>query len=278
MPAWTVDNAVALCVASCLLLIAGAGCAPDITETDFYSLHPEQLDPQAEPVELAALSEQGLQFRALARDWLHYGSNTVWIEVSLDRRPVSEGRLTVTPGWITEARSLVFPLARSATVATDVEGRFEGQPFFLQPVDEEGSWTVAIDYDVLGRQGKLAFPVDVEPELWVQHVEGQEAYYVSWLSPASPATGRDELELALHCLTDEGFASIEDAAIELYPYMDMGSGDGHSTPYEAPQHVGDGLYRGTVNFIMSGGWDMTVFVQRPGAEADTVIFRGFTVR
>lgn len=277
MPAWTAER-VAARFAACLLLLAGAGCAPDITETDFYSLHPEQLDPQLDAVELAARSEQGLDFRLLAPEPLGIGANTVWIEVSHGGRPVSEGRLTVTPGWVTEARALVFPLARSAAEATDVEGRFESLPFFLQPAGEEGNWTVAVDYDVRGRLGSLEFAADVEPDLWVQHVQAQQAYYVSWLSPASPATGRDDFELALHRLTSAGFVPIEDAAIDLYPYMDMGGGDGHSTPYTAPQHAGDGLYRGSVNFIMSGGWDMTVFVRRPHAEADTVEFRGFTVR
>ncbi len=62
--------------------------------------------------------------------------------------------------------------------------------------------------------------------------------------------------------------------LDLYPYMDMGAGEGHSTPFLAPTHVGDGHYRGEVNFIMSGGWDMTV--RMSGGEE--VIFKGFTVR
>ncbi|NND69985.1 MAG: hypothetical protein HKN43_00240, partial [Rhodothermales bacterium] len=76
---------------------------------------------------------------------------------------------------------------------------------------------------------------------------------------------------------EQGFIPVTDAQIDLYPYMDMGAGEGHSTPFEKPVHIGDGEYRGMVNFIMAGGWDMTVYVQRPLSAPDTVLFQGFIV-
>ena len=57
----------------------------------------------------------------------------------------------------------------------------------------------------------------------------------------------------------------------------MGADQGHSTPYEAPVHTSNGRYKGSVNFIMSGGWDMTVFIQHTDMARDTVKFNGFIV-
>ena len=259
------------------LLLLGAGCAPDITETDFYREHPEETDPRETFVELGTQSDGGMTFRLLAPDSIRIGHSTVWIEAAQGETPVSSGRFTITPRWVNETRTLISPLAAALATTTEVEGRFEGVPFFLQPAGENGHWMLHIEYEAGGRQGTLMFPIGVTPDLWVQHVEEAEDYYVSWVQPVRPATGNAVFEVALHCLTDEGFVPIEGAVLDLYPYMDMGAGEGHSTPYEAPAHVRDGAYRGTVNFIMSGGWDMTVYVRRPGAPADTVIFKGFTV-
>ncbi len=260
-----------------VLLAFGAGCAPDITETDFFQGHPEVMELGDAFVELGRQTEGGLTFRLMAPDSIRIGHSTVWIEVSQGGAALSSGRFTMTPHWVTEARTLVAPLSEASATAGEIDGRFEGVPFFLQPVGEEGRWELHVEYEAGGRKGMLVFPVEVAPDVWVQHVEGTPAYYVSWLQPVRPVTGNDVFEVALHHLTDRGFAPIENAVLDLYPYMDMGAGEGHSTPYERPRSLRNGAYRGSVNFIMSGGWDMTVYVQRPGMPADTVVFRGFTV-
>ena len=258
-------------------LLLSAGCAPDITETEFFREHPEETDPSETFVELGQQTDGALTFRLLAPDSLHIGHSTVWIEASQGETPVSTGRFTLTPTWETGTRVLVSPEASASAAATEVDGRFEGIPFFLQPVGEDGYWMLYVEYEAGGQQGILPFPVDVVPDLWVQHVDEAGDYFVSWVQPVRPSTGNATFELTLNRLTDAGFAPIEGAVLDLYPYMDMGAGEGHSTPYEAPVHIRDGAYRGMVNFIMSGGWDMTVYVQRPGVPADTVVFKGFTV-
>ena len=63
---------------------------------------------------------------------------------------------------------------------------------------------------------------------------------------------------------------------DLYPYMDMGGGDGHSTPYD-DFTAEDGRYRWMVDFIMSGGWEMTVTLTPPGESQQTFRFVGYTV-
>jgi hypothetical protein len=89
--------------------------------------------------------------------------------------------------------------------------------------------------------------------------------------------GNNTFEVAVHRWTGADFVPVSDATASLSPYMDMGGGDGHSTPFTPPQALGGGRYRASVDFIMSGGWEMTVGLARPGAPAATVRFLGFTV-
>ena len=72
-------------------------------------------------------------------------------------------------------------------------------------------------------------------------------------------------------------AAVDGATVELYPYMDMGGGDGHSTPHSGPEALDGGRYGWDVNFIMSGGWEMTVTLSPPGEVDRVATFIGYTV-
>ncbi len=257
-----------------LVMLLVAGCAPDITDTDFFREHPMETDPDDTSMELGILEDGSLLIRLTASDSLRTGINTLWAEVTADHSPVSDADLTLLPQWIAAERTIVPPIDAGKLAITDTPGRFIGTPLFVQPQDERGVWQLQIIYAAGGKSGEAVLPVQIKPSLWVQYT-GE--YYVSWIQPVRPETGLDEIEFGLHRLTDDGFMPLEDATLDLYPWMDMGAGQGHSTPYEAPVYMRDGRYRGSVNFIMSGGWDMTVFIQRPGMPRDTIDFNGFVV-
>ena len=254
-----------------------AGCAPDITETDFFQEHPEEVDPASLYVEIGSQVQDGLTFRVLAPEEINVGYSTVWVEVANDNGPITTGDITIVPVWVSASNALISPFANKQAAFDDEFSRFTATPFFLQPAEEAGAWELHVDYAISGAAGTLVFTIDVAEDIWVQHVEDPDAYYVSWVLPVRPTTGNDVIQFALHRLTTAGFVPVEDAILDLYPYMDMGAGEGHSTPFEAPVHEGNGIYTGQINFIMSGGWDMTAYVQRSPARQDTVVFKGFTV-
>ena len=262
---------------ACAGLIWLSGCAPDISETEFFREHPEAVDTGSNFIELGQASSDGLTFRLLAPEALHVGYSTVWIEILQEGTQVTTGSVDVTPVWERGAKILVSPFSVVSASKLEEERRFEAHPFFLQPMGEEGLWELHVDYNAAGKNGTVVFNVDVDDDIWVQHVDRENDYYVSWVLPVQPETGNDVIQFALHRLTDSGFTPVEDADIDLYPYMDMGAGEGHSTPFEAPVHSGAGFYTGQINFIMSGGWDMTAFIKRSGEPKDTVVFKGFTV-
>ena len=258
-------------------IVSFHGCAPDISETEFFREHPEAVDVGSNVIELGQANSEGLSLRLLAPEKPHIGYSTVWVEILENGVEVSAGSVDVTPIWSNQIQALVPPFSTVSASKMNEDRRFEVSPFFLQPVDQDGQWELHVDFTVASKSGTVVFQVDVDEDIWVQHVNGDGGYYVSWVLPERPTTGNDVIQFALHRLTDSGFTPVEDAEFDLYPYMDMGAGEGHSTPFEAPVHSGNGLYTGQVNFIMSGGWDMTAYINRSAAEQDTVVFKGFTV-
>jgi hypothetical protein len=263
-----------------ILLLLAAGCAPDITETDFYSRHPDEPIGGSELVTIGSASVAGYSVEVLSESDLHIGPNTLLVEITSGGQPVVSGSVSARALWSSNVRDLEPPFGHDeASVAND-DDRFELNVYFLEPVGEEGQWTLEIGVDGTESAGSSRIDVTVDPDMWVQYSDGSgpdDGYYLSWIQPVEPKTGETPLEFAIYRLTDTGFVPVTDATLDLYPYMDMGGGEGHSTPYEAPVHTGQGLYRGSVNFIMAGGWDMTVFVNEHGRD-ETIVFEGFTVR
>ena len=259
-----------------LLAVILYGCAPDITETEFFRGHPSG-DTGGSLIALGGITTGGLTFNVLAEDSLHFGHSPLLIEVVQGTDTLSSGSITVSSRWVTEDRILDMPDGDLVS-STNEEGQFETEAFFLQPSGEDGSWELVIDYDAAGVSGTVEMSVDVKPDIWIQYVGGSGDYYVSWEKPEDPSTGNDDFEVSIIRITEDGLVPVTGAQIDLYPYMDMGAGEGHSTPFEPPVHTSDGHYKGMVNFIMSGGWDMTLYVTLDGAaEPDTVAFTGFIV-
>ena len=57
-----------------------AGCAPDITETDFFSRHPEPSETSQGDLLLAEHNEGAVSIRVLSTDGLKWGLNSLTVE------------------------------------------------------------------------------------------------------------------------------------------------------------------------------------------------------
>lgn len=68
------------------------------------------------------------------------------------------------------------------------------------------------------------------------------------------------------------FPPVENAVLEIYPYMDMGGGSGHSTEFTAPEAEGSGYYEGSINYSMSGTWTTSVTLTAGDATLPEVVF------
>ncbi len=258
-----------------------AGCVPDdVTSYDFKSLQPPY-DPPEEVgnVLIGEQSVNGLDLKLYIEKGAHTGYNRLFFSIAEGGTQVTEAQLSISGICELADQTIQVPVENPASTTANAEGLFEGSAFFLSDTPDTGTWTIGVNLETAnGKQAEATFTPVVKESLWMQRFEADGAqYFVSWVSPGRPVTGENPFEVALHRQEANTLTSVPNAVVDLYPYMDMGGGDGHSTPYEPPVHTGDGRYTGTVNFVMSGGWDMTVYINRPGHPIDTVLFEGYTV-
>jgi len=246
-----------------LLLLLVAGCAPDIAETDFYKMHPQPGDHASDDVVLLDHSEAGTQLTLVAEEALGWGFNRFRIEAST-------GWQSFTPALVYETPTRIWRSPLQPTVSEE-----SGVVYAVPPLEESGDWIFEVEGSTTAGPISVRTAVSVAEDIWVRPDEAT-GLLVAWVGPTTPMTGNDTFEVALYRWQNGQFEAVTDASIDLYPYMDMGGGEGHSTPYSAPVHIGEGHYRGDVNFIMSGGWDMTVRITLDGQTRD-IVFAGFTV-
>lgn len=259
-----------------LLLLAVAACVPDgLTDYDFRALQP---DPPADEltgeVEVGSATDNGLTVTLTAlRGGPHLGYVRLGVAVAEAGRPVTSGTVTLSASPSSgPAAGAVLPVERPT--GADAEGVFRGAAFLLTPDTTARAFTVRAVVQANGKTADVTFPVEARRDLWMQPAGG---LLVSWVDPLRPVVGENRYAVAVHRWTGAAFEAVDGAAADLYPFMDMGGGDGHSTPYGDFEALGGGRYAWTLDFIMSGGWEMTVFVTPPGGARETARFVGYTV-
>ena len=265
-----------------LASMAATGCLPEnLTGYDYKSLQPpptESVDKGYIPVGQQVSGDLTVDLSIY--NGAHTGYNHVQftIESAALGGPISNATVEIK-GTMFDSEGLLPPRETPATdveFSSDVAPVYAGGLFFLPPAPGAGDFTLDLFVSLPGGdRHELSFDLDVEESIWMQRIEDANGpLYVSWVDPMKPVVGVNEFVVALH--RDAGYELVSDASLDLFPYMDMGAGEGHSTPYEAPVFSA-GQYRGTVNFIMAGGWDMTVFVDGAGLPRSEARFPGYTV-
>lgn len=267
-----------------LILVVSAfvtlsGCSPDISETEFYKLHPdpEALNPP-DVMTLGTVASGAYQIVLGARSAPYAGRNQLLFRIAKSGAQVNTAEIEI----VSTRADLSAPVPSQAIEQStaDEDGWMPAHALFLQRKGADTDWRLDVTVRVEGDTLPVGFDVTVRDSLWLQEfVDGAsgDVYYVTWIDPLRPETGDADFELAVFRESAGEIVGVDNGTMDLHPYMDMGAGEGHSTPYEAPTAKSGGFYRGRVNFIMSGGWDMTVFLRLPGLPEEEIIFAGFTV-
>lgn len=259
------------------------GCVPEeLTDYDFKELQP----PSTLPVDKGnvLIGEQeiaGTRVALYIDKGAHTGLNQIGVML-LDAgtgHAYTDALVQLEPVYTVDGEAVNVHFENPATTTANEEGFFEGSAFFLPASPAAGTFSLQISFEISTTQkGQVTFPLDVEESIWMQRLETANGrYFVSWVHPARPTVGKNVFEVAIHEAIAGGYAPLNNARLDLYPYMDMGGGDGHSTPFEAPQYVQEGLYRGAVDFIMAGGWEMTVYINMENNNRESVRFVGYRV-
>ena len=255
------------------LIFVQAGCIPeDITGYDFKQHQPPL--PPTEIIDYVAVGQVTLDGRTIdvsIRRGGHAGYNSV--------RFFTRGGVPPTVRLWAERGATRMPDAPQGDarwVATGEGWRTEGGVFLL-PTQRETPERFRLGVHAVG-SGTTQW-LDIEAALIPRHDAAETAVgrvHISWVEPGIPTVGQDVLTLWLHQEDSGTFTALEGAVFGLYPYMDMGGGDGHSTPFTLPTDRSGGRYVGEINFIMSGTWELSGTI---GLTSETVpfVFDGFTV-
>jgi len=139
---------------------------------------------------------------------------------------------------------------------------YVGSSTFIMPSDM-GNWTFSVMVEQSGKVMDTAtFTIDVkakqEARLFnFKSALNNDTYFVALKEPMSPEIGMNDFEVMVYKReTMMSFPPATDLKIEIEPEMPS---MGHGSPNnEHPTHIADGLYRGKVNFTMSGYWKVNM--------------------
>lgn len=138
-----------------------------------------------------------------------------------------------------------------------------------------GSWTVDVNIHnhLTDKEGSLTIPFTVaEPakstikSFTAAHDGGK--YFVALIEPSAPKVGINDMEIAIYKKTSMmDFPADSSLSVVLTPEMPS---MGHGSPNNVnPVHIGNGHYKGKVNFTMTGLWKLNMDYMAGAAVADT---------
>lgn len=154
-------------------------------------------------------------------------------------------------------------------------GLFPCGVVFIMP-STSGNWTVKVQVTNQAKAGAFTFPVTVvEPakstmkSFTAQHDGGK--YFVAMMGLAKPKVGINDFELAIFKKeTMMSYPAVNNFSIALTPEMPT---MGHGSPNNVnPVSVGNGHYKGKVNFTMTGLWKLNLDFMVGAAVADSTQF------
>ncbi len=192
---------------------------------------------------------------------LFTGFNKLYIKIEDEQSsPVSDIELSLLPEMDMGMHRHGCPV--NPPEYRNTSSLFEAAAVFTMP-SVDGDWRI----HVLLNDDTVSFPVEVHD--FETKVVGSfsgldgEKYVLSLCRPAHWNVGLNDITFTLH--RQEGpfaYPEVLDAIIEMTPEMPS---MGHGSPNNVhPVSIGNGYYKGVVNFTMTGDWRMHLKVSRNG--------------
>lgn len=165
---------------------------------------------------------------------------------------------------------------------TPVNGVFPGAVAFVMPTSTDGSWnlSVMVHNHKNDKEGTAVFNITVDnpstPLMSVFTAATPDAskLVLSLVEPTAPKVGMNDIEFTIHRKeTMMSWPADSGYTIEITPEMPS---MGHGSPNNVnPVHIGNGHYKGKVNFTMTGEWKVNVLVKKDGVAVSNNAF--FTI-
>lgn len=152
-----------------------------------------------------------------------------------------------------------------------INGIFAGAVAFVMPTSTDGTWklNVAVHNHSTDKEGTASLDITVDnPTPSVMSVftatsADASKLVLSLVEPVSPKVGMNDIEFTLHRKASMmSWPADSTYTIEITPEMPS---MGHGSPNNVnPTHIGNGHYKGKLNFTMTGEWKVNVLVKKDG--------------
>jgi hypothetical protein len=211
----------------------------------------------------------GTKTELWAKEDLFTGYNNLFVALydSITNEQIVESHVHLTPtmtmmGGMQHSCPVINPESEDAA-----NGLFPAVSVFTMPSGEMGTWSIQIRVHnhVNEKFGNANFPVDVKnpatPRMKSFQTESGRKIFVSYNFPDATKIGINDIEVAVFEMANGfEFPLVEDYQISLEPEMPSME---HGSPNNVNPTVDtDGLYRGKVNFTMSGDWRLHLTIRR----------------
>lgn len=223
-------------------------------------------DEGTPPEEFVTITTQNinqLKYTVYALDSLKTGHNEIYIAVTNGQGDeVTIQEPVVSPLMYMKNKTHGAPASDVERVQKKGQTYLRVDVYFIMPGMGEEYWALKV-------KGQTEDGSTIEGELSVDVAGGgiqakkkvnDQMYILSYVAPKVPVTGGDHYEVVLHSMKDMmHFPAVQGATVKVDPFMDMGGGEGHGpTSFdEIAAEEGNGRYSGSINYNMSGQWQLT---------------------
>lgn len=250
-----------------ILFFLISGCS-DISNDDSF-MEPDMF-------KLGEFTDNGLTIAAYAERPLSVGYNAIYLDLHRSGERLNSAEIEMIPMMHMEQHSHASPFEKPARVRDDETGLFTGWAIFTMPGGMMGSWELQLEISAVNGSGMPSagiIEIEVEQSNRVKTFmsDSEERYVLTWILPDEPAVGMNELKVALHKRESMmSFPPVLNAEFEFEPWMP--SMDHGSSNNVSPEHVENGFYAGSVNFNMTGDWELRFDIEAGGRKLGHHVF------
>ncbi len=250
------------------LMMIAIGCS------DSNSIDEETPDPDL--YKLGAFTDNSVTITAYANAPLAVGYNEIYLDARDNHVPVQNAQFRFLPMMHMEAHSHASPFENPETARDHVHNLYAAWVIFTMPSGMMGTWELQLSAENPANPGIEAtgiIPVEVEASTRVKTfmTDNQTRYVLTWIEPASPKVGLNDLKISLHKRESMmSFPPVTNAVFDFEPWMP--SMDHGSSNNVHPVHESHGFYKGKVNFNMTGDWELRFNIEIDGEDAGLHVF------
>jgi hypothetical protein len=209
---------------------------------------------------------------------LQVGYNQLYLALydSVSNQRITQAQVSLSAALNTGNDLVLSGPVQNPAGVNATNGLFSAAILFTQPAGNNGNWTLTIHLQGLTNQktGSLICNANVvQPSpaksYSVITLNDSASLFVALVQPANPQPGANSFELAIYRQINAG-NFVCDSSYAVMLYATMPSMSGMNAPDNMnPVYSGNGVYKGKVDFIMDGAWQINISLTYNGEVADT---------